>query len=132
MTKVDFGVDSGAGISVLPDTMCGDYPLEPTKASQAGTVYYPAGVGSTVKDLGNRTLECDIRGSSRRMRMHVCNVRKPLIAVSEMVYVGHDVFFSKGRSYAYHKQSKSYTEIVRKNGIYVIEATVKPYRQING
>ena len=65
------------------------------------------------------------------MRLHVCDVRKPLLAVSEMVDAGHDVFFSKGRSYAYHAGSKSYTEIVRKNCMFVIEATVKPFQSIN-
>ena len=126
------GVDSCAGISVLPSTMCQDYPLESSAQSRAGVEYYPAGVNTSVKDLGNRTLSCNVEGSARRMRFHVCEVRKPLLAVSAMVDAGHDVHFSKDGSYAYHRGTQECTRISRENGIYVMEATVKPFSPING
>ena len=125
------GVDSCAGISVLPHTLCTDYPLEETEQSRAGTEYFPAGVGTSIKDLGNRTLHCDMDGKARRMRFHVCEVRKPLVAVSAMVDAGHDVHFSKSGSYAHHHGTKEYTKTSRENCIFVMEAKVKPYRQVN-
>ena len=114
--------------------MCNDYPLEESEQSRAGVEYLPAGVDTTVRDLGNRTLSCDVEGKARRMRFHVCKVRKPLLAVSAMVDAGHDVHFSRSGSYAYHRDTKEYTRITRENGIYVMEATVKPYQKlpING
>ena len=48
-----------------------------------------------------------------------------------MVDAGHDIFFSKDRCYAYHRNSKSYIRIVRKSGIFVIEANVRPYKKTN-
>ena len=64
------------------------------------------------------------------MRFHVCEVRKPLLAVSAMVDAGHDVNFSRSGSYAYHHGTQEYTQISRENGIYVMEATVKPYQRL--
>ena len=45
-----------------------------------------------------------------------------------MVDAGHDVFFSKDRSYVCHRGTKSYTQIKRKSGIFVSEVSAKPYQ----
>ena len=97
-----FCVDSCAGISVLPESTCQDHPSEKTARSKASTAYYPAGVGTSVKDLGDRALNCGVASQNRRMRLRACNIRKPLLAVSGMVNVGHDVQFSKDIRYDYH------------------------------
>ena len=109
---MEFGVDSCAGVSVAPASMFQDYPLEETAQSKSGTVYYPAGVDSSIHDMGNRMLDSEIPGKKRKMRLHVCKVRKPVLAVSEMVDAGHDVHFSKNNSHAYRRKSREYTKIV--------------------
>ena len=61
-SMVKVGVDSCAGILVLPSTMCQDYLLEESAASRVGVEYYPAWVNTSVRNLGARTISCDVEG----------------------------------------------------------------------
>ena len=49
---VEVGIDSCAGISVWPAAWDTDYPLLETPDSRQGTEYFPAGSGTTIRDLG--------------------------------------------------------------------------------
>ena len=125
-TAVTVGIDSGAGVSVWPTELCRDYPLEdsPSKGAQ----YLPAGKGTSVTDLGQRTLNCRINGKRRKMRMHVCDVRKPLLSVGEMVDAGHDIYFGKQGSYALHRETGERTAIMRRNGVFVVDLEVEAFK----
>ena len=62
--------------------------------------------------------------------MRVLDVRKALLAVSEMVDADHDVIFrseARGGSYAIHHPSGIRTPFIRRHQVYEIEATVLPY-----
>ena len=104
---VKIGVDSGAGVTVWPKDLCDDYPLKATPESRAGLEYVPAGKGSRgIVDLGERTYDLtDTSGQNLSMKVHVCDVRKPLLSVAEMNDMGLDVHFyadSQKGAYAVH------------------------------
>ena len=125
---VDIGVDSGAGVTVWPEGWDTDYPLEATAASLSNTCYYPAGRGSSIKDLGNRSLRCKVAGREMGIRAHICEVRKPLLSVSESVDAGHRVVFDKPVSYIEHKATGVKTPLKRQNGVFTLALDVQPFR----
>ena len=130
--RVRIGVDSGAGVTVWPKDLCDDYPIRATPESRAGFEYVPAGKGSKgIVDLGERTYDLiDASGQNMSMKVHVCDVRKPLLSVAEMNDVGLDVhFFADGRkgAYAIHPHTGKRVGIERVNNVFEIEASVSPW-----
>ena len=101
--------------------MAQDYSLEATKTVQAGTCYFLAGVGITVKNQGDR-----------KVCTHVHKVWRPSLVVSETTDTNYDVHFSTERSYELPKKIDSITEIKRKHEIFVSEAKVQPHQKGNG
>ena len=124
------GVDSGACASVMPINQCTDYPFESAAKSRAGLSYLPAG-GPPLVEYGMRRLRVLVGDDGeRRLKMRVLKVRKALLAVADMVDVGHDVVFrseARGGSHAIHHASGIRTPFVRRNQVYEIEAAVLPY-----
>ena len=125
--KIRVGIDSGAALSVWPKDLCNHVKTEPTAASRKGTTYMPAGKNCTpIKDLGQRNYRLKTTGGAmRQLKVTVADVRKPLLAVSEMTDAGHDVhFLANGRAYATHAGTGQETKFVRRNGIYELEIEV--------
>ncbi len=134
-TRVMLGVDSGAGVSVWPTKLCDDYPTRQTAASRSGTSYASAQAGSSaIVNRGERTLELHVGSEARAFKAQVCDVRKPLLSVSEMNDAGHDVHFltatatSAGRAFAVHNVSGQITPFVRSKGVFEIEAQVPAFQ----
>jgi hypothetical protein len=60
------------------------------------------------------------------LRVTVAKVRRPLLAVSEMVDAGHRVVFSQEGSFAEHIKTGKVTKLVRRNGIFEMDVKVRP------
>ena len=124
---VEIGIDSCAGVSVWPSSWDTDYPLEETEESRSGTEYYPAGSGTTIRDLGRRVLCCKVNGNMMKIQARVCDVRKPLVSVGDAVDAGHVVVFGKYESYMLHEETGVRNQTWRKNGVYELTAEMIPY-----
>ncbi len=129
-TKVVLGVDSGAGVSVWPTKLCDDYPTKQTAASRSGASYASAQAGSSaIVNRSERTLELHVGNEARAFKAQVCEVRKPLLSVSEMCDARHDVHFpASGEAFAVHKGSGQVTPFVRSKGVFEIEAQVPAFQ----
>ncbi|CAK0909302.1 unnamed protein product, partial [Prorocentrum cordatum] len=130
--RVKIGVDSGAGVTVWPEDLRDDYPTRDTPESRAGFEYVPAGKGSKgIVDLGERTCSLtDDDGQRMDMKVHVCDVRKPLLSMAEMNDRGLDVHFYADRSkgaFCEHSHSGSRVKIERVNDVFEIVAYVDPW-----
>ena len=133
--KVSIGVDSGAGVTIWPKSLCSDYPTRASEASKAGVQYAGAGAGSrAIKNEGERVMKLQLAGGDQRaMRTAVGEVRKPLLAVSGMVDAGHDVhFLASGESFAVHKETGTITKFVRRRGVFEIDAVVPEFSGNDG
>ena len=125
-------MDSGAGVTVWPKELCDDYPTKDTPESRAGLEYMPAGKGNKgIVDLGERMYHMtDDCGQHLSMKVHVCNVHKPLLSVAEMNDMGLDVHFYADKrkgAYAEHLMTGTRVNIERVNNVFEIEATVTPW-----
>ena len=75
-------VDSSAVDSVLPKSVCTQYPLEATSKSQSGVGFEGAN-GSHIKHYGQRRFRVKTSaGSNMNTTWEVADVRKPLISPS--------------------------------------------------
>ena len=127
-TSVSIGVDSCAGLTVWPESLCDDVDTVPTVESRRGDSYFQAGEGQPrLANLGQRKYELQTSdGRSRQIKVTVAKVRRPLLAVSEMVDAGHRVVFEAKGAYAEHTATGRRTTLVRRNGIYEMEVKVRP------
>ena len=89
--RISFGVDSCVAASVLPVSVCEDYPLIPV----SNPVTYRSATGQTVKEQGSRRLLGTMNGSLRGVKAKVLKVQRPLLSVFDMVEAGHKVIFEK-------------------------------------
>ena len=70
------------------------------------------------------------RRGCRDLKVHVADVRKPLLAVCDMNDQGQDVYFlaarpgQPARAYAQHVSSLAVTDIIRRGGRFEIDAEV--------
>ena len=124
--KLTMGIDSGAAVTIIPRSVCTDYPLVSTAASRAGASYFAAN-GQRIADEGNREVFfTQGRGEKPRgMRAHVGDVRKGLICVAEMVDQGYEVHFGPNGHYA--QRGADRVDFVRRNNVFEVEFEVVPY-----
>ena len=140
--KISLGVDSGAAVTVIPESWCQDYPLLPNAESKRGHAYRTAG-GAAVPDLGTRALVGQMNGGAERgLKARVAKVVKGLVSVYEQTQAGHVVVFSKGRSFCKHDGNGEFMKAVMaearkhkgkeldfhvRNRTYEIDMEIKPY-----
>ena len=123
VSKITLGVDSGAAVSCVKPDVATDYPL----VRVDGRRLMSAG-GTEITNYGDRHVGlsgCD--GKTRILRCGVADVRKNLLAVSQLIDQDHEVVFSKKGSYIRHTPSGWKVDMVRRNGIFEIEMDLVPY-----
>ena len=129
-SRVRIGVDSCAGVTVWPTELHPEYPTEETADSRAGFTYLPAGAGSAgLQDRGRRIYHLrNQEGQNLEMKVHVADVRKPLLSVAEMNDVGLDVhFYADGRgAYAQSTRTGEVMRLQRVDNVFEFEAEVLP------
>ena len=86
-----FGVDSGAAVTAIPRKLASDYPVT---ENPSGSKYLSA-TGEPISDEGQRKLLVEAGGELRGIRSRVAAVRRPLMAVYDMVHSGHRVVFER-------------------------------------
>ena len=124
---ISITIDSGAGETVCPEELFGDYPLEQTR--MVGMKYTSAS-NHPIENKGQKTLMLDLPdGSAKRMQVQaVDNLTKPLAAVSRIVSRGNRVVFDEV-SYIENKTTGEKTWLRQEGGVYVLDAIVRPYNQ---
>ena len=121
--RIVLGVDSGAAVTCIKPDVASDYPLKKV----VGRTLRGAG-GGEITSYGDRHV--GLMGSDSRTRILRCgvaDVRKNLLAVSQLIDQDHEVVFSKKRCYIKHTPTGWTVEMTRRNGVFEIEMNLVPY-----
>ncbi len=131
---VSIGVDSCAGVSVLPRKCCADYPLEASAPGRQGAKYQVAN-GQHVKDEGTRTLYGYPAGSDKcgGFRFQVADVARPLMCVNDMLRHGSRVVFDmedgQDISHIVHKKTGAVFHLTARNHVYDLKVDMMKYKE---
>ena len=119
-------VDSGASVAVVPKNCASDYKITPTRESAAGVCYTVAN-GNSMPDLGQRSPNIVTEnGILKKVRFHVADVDKPLLAVSAVRRKGYRVVFDD-ESYIQNKiNPEEKIPLIEENGTYKMKAWLVP------
>eukprot|EP00971_Amphidinium_carterae_P074239 1467091-Amphidinium_carterae.2 len=128
-TMVKLGIDSGAAVTVVPPHVAGKTPL--TQDQKSGSVYESA-TGQKIVNKGQVTLLCRHQGSLRGLRARCVAVKKPLVAVVDMLDAGHKVVFDrddngKDQSCAIHKSTGEITPFEHRNRVWELSVQTIPH-----
>eukprot|EP00971_Amphidinium_carterae_P344348 6484702-Amphidinium_carterae.1 len=125
-TIVELTVDSGAEVSVVPPEIGNDYVLHPTEHAKRGG-YFVSADGGKLYDRGCRVLALDV-GTQVPLacRMHVCDVRKPLLSVTALQQQGCRVEFSESGASITHAPTGMQIPLTRRGGCWVLRARLLP------
>ena len=118
-------VDSGASETVAPPTAGTGIQITDSKASLEG-VEYEVADGNTIPNLGDK--RCVIQSESGTMKLltlQICDVRKPLLAVSKLCATGHAVVFHPEWSYIEHVATGERMTLEQRDGLYHLRTWVK-------
>ena len=122
-------IDSGASDSVAPPGLFPKIKILETDASRAGVQYTAAG-GHKIANLGMQRPYIHLPdGSKYVMSFQVAGVSKALGAVSRIVGAGNRVVFDDPNtigSYIENKSTGKKTPLRQHNGVYYMDAWVKP------
>ena len=120
--KITLGVDSGAAVTCLKPDVATDYPL----IRVAGRTLRGAG-GGEIASYGDRHVGLSgSNGKTRILKYGVADVRKNLLAVSQLIDQDHDVVFSRRGSYMKHTPTGWNVDMTCKNGVFEIEIYLLP------
>ncbi|CAK0844667.1 unnamed protein product [Prorocentrum cordatum] len=119
---IEAAVDSGAAVTIMPEEMRSDHPIDP---DGSGIEYNAAG-GQTVTDKGQRKLQVVTeKWQQRSMKSRAGPVRRMLLAASDLVGHGDRVVLQKNGSYVKHIGTKQRTPLNRANGIFLMKLRAK-------
>ena len=118
-------VDSGASETVAPPDVASGIPITDSPASLRGAMYEVAN-GEVITNKGEKrcVIQCE-EGTAKLMNIQVCDVHKPLLAVSKLCDSGHAVVFHPTWSYIEHLATGERTTLDKKDGVYELRAWVK-------
>jgi hypothetical protein len=122
---VEAMIDSGAGECVCgPQHFSGiDMTVNPNRAS-AGTEYICAD-GARIRNQGEKLVPgLSDEGSSMSINFQVTQVEMPLIAVSRLTAIGHQVWFGGDHGVITHGSSGKQTKFFKKKGVFVLRIWV--------
>jgi hypothetical protein len=122
---VEAMMDSGAGECVCgPQHFSGiDMTVNPDRAS-ARTEYITAD-GGRIRNQGEKLVPgLSDEGASMNINFQVTQVETPLIAVSKLTAVGHQVWFGGDHGYITHGSSGKHTKFFKKKGVFVLRIWV--------
>eukprot|EP00959_Pyramimonas_sp_CCMP1952_P449924 9420646-Pyramimonas_sp.AAC.1 len=119
-------VDYGASVPVVPKDCATEYCTIPSQESKAG-VCYTVAHGQVAPDLGDRSPNIiSENGLLKKVRFHVADVDKPLLAVSSIQRKGCRIVFDD-ESYIQNKYNPSeIIPLLEENGTYKMKAWVAP------
>ena len=120
-----FKVDSGGN-----RFRCRDHCLAPRACTESrlGVKYFGPGDknGPTLVNHGRRRYVVKVGGFERILKAHVIPVRKPLLAVCDLLVTGHDVHFTAKGSWVEHRKRGEVINFIRRGGKLEIDVEVQP------
>ena len=124
LEEIEFTADSGACVTIAPESICPDHPVIATAESLAGRTYTTAG-GGKVAYKGKKvpTVKTET-GAVRRMNIRLGPVRKALACIAEMCDHGHRVVFDNDGSFILDKSSGETIPMHRRRMAYTFKAKV--------
>ena len=125
---ISVGIDSGAEITVWPPELAPETPTEESDESRLGVKYFGPGDknGPTLVNHGRRRYVVKVGGFERILKAHVVPVRKPLLAVCDLLATGHDVHFTAKGSWVEHRKTGEVINFIRRGGKFEIDVEVQP------
>ena len=114
--RVAIGIDSGAEIPVWPETLHSEVETHSTQQSLSGEAYWAPGdlKEPSVKNLGIRNYSIEAYGHTFTHTPNICQIRKPLLAVSGLNDKGWGVhFMSKEGAWMEHRQTSTFINFKR-------------------
>ena len=125
---ISVGIDSGAEITVWPPEIAPETPTEESDESRLGVKYFGPGDknGPTLVNHGRRRYVVKVGGLERILKAHVVPVRKPLLAVCDLLATGHDVHFTAEGSWVEHRKTGEVINFIRRGGKFKIDVEVQP------
>ena len=122
---IEMAVDSGASETVAPLNMCQGIPIEDTKASLSGTKYEVAN-GHVIHNKGqkNTVIQAE-EGVPKLLSFQVCDVHKPLLAVSRLCEAGNAVVFHPAWSYIENLRTGEKTTLEQRDGLYELKVWMR-------
>ena len=67
-----------------------------------------------------------VGGLERILKAHVVPVRKPLLAVCDLLATGHDVHFTAEGSWVEHRKTGEVINFIRRGGKFEMDVEVRP------
>ena len=128
------GIDPGAEISVWPSKLHDHVALEATEESKSGVMYWgPSDLTApSIKNEGKRAYQLDVGGKTLTHRPHICNVRRPLLAVSNLNDNGWGVMSTLEGGWMEHRATETIISFNRVGGRFEIRAKVSDLHAMGG
>ena len=118
-------VDSGATETVAPLSMCKGIPIENSPGSLSG-VRYEVANGGVISNKGQKNCVVQTEGGTAKLlSFQVCDVHKPLLAVSKLCEAGNAVVFHPQWSYIENLHTGERTTLHKNEGLYELRAWVR-------
>ena len=122
---LELTVDSGAADTVAPEDELEGFEVDLSEASSEGFVVAD---GTKIPNLGKKSALLSAKNWSvpRNIAFQVAPVHKTLLSVSKLTENNHRVVFEPDYAYIEDLASGERTQLVKKNGLYVLRAWVRP------
>ena len=114
-------------ITVWPPEIAPETPTEESDESRLGVKYFGPGDKNcpTRVNHGRRRDVVKVGGLERILKAHVVPVRKPLLAVCDLLATGHDVHFTAEGSWVEHRKTGEVINFIRRGGKFEIDVEVQ-------
>ena len=118
-------MDSGAGECVCGPQHFGSVRTRADASRDSAGVEYVCADGGRIPKLGEKSINgLSEEGQKLAINFQVTSVDRPLIAVSRLTAVGHDVWFGKDYGVITHGVTGKHTTFLKKNGVYVLKVWI--------
>ena len=114
-------MDSGAGECVCGPSHFKAFSVRADADRPGAGVEYVCADGATIPNIGEKLVPgVTDSGEAFKVNFQVCDVDRPLIAVSRLAAAGYDVWFGEAGGTIVHKRTGRETPFTKKKGVYVM------------
>ena len=126
---IELTVDSGAADTVAPEDALENFDVDTSEASEEGFVVAD---GTKIPNLGKKRglLATKDWSIPRNIAFPIAPVHKTLLSVSKLTENGHRVVFEPDNAYMEDMKSEERTQLIKRNGLYVLRAWVRQPRKM--
>ena len=124
---IEVMIDSGAAESVIPPRLV-NAPVVQGQAAKDG-VQYTTADGGRIPNLGEQQLDVFTKeGHECGLKFQVADVRKPLLAVTQLTAAGNEVHLQKDGGRIVNRNTGRTINFIRKDDVYVLGMWVRGAR----